>query len=87
MAKLYFRYGTVGSAKTLNLLAVAHAYTQQDKKVIVLKPETDTRFGRTTVASRAGLSRAADQVVGPDTVLDREALRGRIACSSTRPSS
>lgn len=29
MAKLYFRYGTVGSAKTLNLIAVAHNYVQQ----------------------------------------------------------
>ena len=29
MAKLYFRYGTVGSAKTMNLLAVAHNYRQQ----------------------------------------------------------
>ena len=29
MAKLYFRYGAVGSAKTLNLLAVAHNYQQQ----------------------------------------------------------
>ena len=33
MAKLYFRYGTMGSAKTLNLLAVAHNYRQQSKKI------------------------------------------------------
>jgi thymidine kinase len=45
MAKLYFRYGTVGSAKTLNLLAVAHAYNQQNKKVLVIKPSLDDRFG------------------------------------------
>ena len=32
MAKLYFRYGTVGSAKTMNLLAVAHNYRHQNKK-------------------------------------------------------
>ena len=37
MAKLYFRYGTVGSAKTLNLLAVAHNYQQQSKKVLLIK--------------------------------------------------
>ena len=76
MAKLYFRYGTVGSAKTLNLLAVAHAYTQQDKKVLVLKPAVDVRFGAKTVASRAGLSREADLVVGPGTVLDADLLAG-----------
>ena len=34
MGKLYFRYGTVGSAKTLNLLAVAHNYKQQNKDVL-----------------------------------------------------
>ncbi len=29
MAKLYFRFGAVGSAKTLNLIAVAHSYEFQ----------------------------------------------------------
>ena len=33
MAKLYFRYGTMDSAKTLNLLAVAHNYRKQGKRV------------------------------------------------------
>jgi thymidine kinase len=60
MAKLYFRYGAVGSAKTLNLLAVAHNYEQQGKRVLVAKPIIDTRFGNEEVASRAGLRRTAD---------------------------
>ena len=63
MAKLYFRYGSVGSAKTLNLLAVAHSYTQQSKTVLVVKPALDTRFGENAVTSRAGLSRDADFLV------------------------
>ena len=74
MAKLYFRYGAVGSAKTLNLLAVAHAYSQQGKKVLVVKPELDTRFGPQTVKSRAGLERDADLVVRDDTRLDHAQL-------------
>ncbi|MCB0336151.1 MAG: hypothetical protein KDD62_07585, partial [Bdellovibrionales bacterium] len=45
MAKLYFRYGTMGSAQTLNLLAVAHSYRQQGKRILILKPALDTRFG------------------------------------------
>ena len=69
MAKLYFRYGTVGSAKTLNLLAVAHSYTQQGKKVIVMKPSLDTRFGKKLVKSRAGLEREADLLIEESTVL------------------
>lgn len=36
-AKLYFRHGAVSSAKTLNLLAVAHTYRIQGKNVLLLK--------------------------------------------------
>jgi thymidine kinase len=37
MPKLYFRHGAVSSAKTLNLLAVAHNYKTQGKNVILMK--------------------------------------------------
>lgn len=70
MAKLYFRYGTVGSAKTLNLLAVAHNYRNQGKKVLLIKPGLDIRFGRDQIRSRAGLEMQADLLVD-----DEEALR------------
>jgi thymidine kinase len=65
MPKLYFRYGTVGSAKTLNLLAVAHNYRQQGKKVLLVKPELDTRFGVDIIKTRAGLEMPADVLVPP----------------------
>jgi thymidine kinase len=74
MAKIYFRYGTVGSAKTLNLLAVAHNYQQQGKKVIVLKPEMDVRWGKDWVRSRAGLEREADVLIQKDSKLDMDQL-------------
>ena len=76
MAKLYFRYGTVGSAKTLNLLAVAHNYQQQGKRAFIIKPELDDRFGRELVHSRAGVEKRADLLVGPNTVLRPEAFEG-----------
>jgi thymidine kinase len=66
MAKLYFRYGTVSSAKTLNLLAVAHNYRQQNKRVLLLKPAIDTRFGRDVIKTRAGLEAEADMLVPDD---------------------
>lgn len=66
MAKLYFRYGVVGSAKTLNLLAVAHNYRQQHKNVLLIKPAVDTRFGPRTIGTRAGITATADVVV-PET--------------------
>lgn len=76
MAKLYFRYGTVSSAKTLNLLAVAHNYERQGKRVLVLKPALDRRDGARTVASRAGLSREADLVLTARTRLVPRAFAG-----------
>ena len=44
MAKLYFRYGAMNSAKTANLLMVAHNYKNQDKNVVIIKPDKDTRW-------------------------------------------
>ena len=76
MAKLYFRYGTVDSAKTLNLLAVAHSYRQRGKKVRLLKPSIDDRFGARDIVSRAGLSARADVLLEPDSQLDFLEYRG-----------
>ncbi len=69
MAKLYFRHGTVGSAKTLNLLAVAHNYRQQGKEVLLVKPALDDRFGKGHIKSRAGLEKSADILVDDNTNL------------------
>jgi thymidine kinase len=81
MAKLYYRYGSVGSAKTLNLLAVAHNYRRQGKKIILIKPELDIRFGKDTIKSRAGLEKAADILVKPETKLDMKKFKnGNISC-------
>jgi len=65
MAKLYFRYGAMDSAKTMNLLAVAHNYRKQGKKVLLLKPKLDDRFGCDTIASRSGLEADADILLKP----------------------
>ena len=50
----------MGSAKTMNLLAVSHNYRQQNKKTLLLKPKLDVRFGESQIRSRAGLSSEAD---------------------------
>lgn len=76
MAKLYFRYGTMDSAKTLNLLAVAHNYRKQGKRVLLFKPALDDRFGDRSIASRSGLRADADRLLEADTVLSMEELRG-----------
>ena len=56
-AKLYFKYGTMDSSKSLNLLATAHNYESQGKKVLLLKPNLDTRSKNGRIESRAGLSK------------------------------
>ena len=43
MAKLYFRYGAMGSSKTANALMVAYNYNERGKKALLAKPLTDTR--------------------------------------------
>lgn len=76
MAKLYFRYGTVGSAKTMNLLAVAHNYRHQQKKVLLLKPRLDDRFGQDVIKSRSGLVMEADVLVDSTTTIDSNLVAG-----------
>jgi thymidine kinase len=76
MAKLYFRYGTVGSAKTLNLLAVAHNYEQQGKQAFLIKPSIDTRFGQENIRSRAGLEKKTHLLVDDSSHLENHLFTG-----------
>lgn len=76
MAKLYFRHGTMSSAKTLNLLAVAHNYRSQGKRVLLLKPRIDNRFEEGAIVSRSGLKERADLVLDADTTLDPSLFEG-----------
>ena len=79
MAKLYFRHGTMGSAKTMNLLAVAHNYRAQGKRVKLLKPRLDTRFSDLGIVSRSGLKIEADMLLDRDSVLHARDFEG-LAC-------
>lgn len=65
MPKLYFRYGTMNSSKTANLMMVAHNYRTQNKKIILAKPIVDDRNGNTKIASRAIGSVEADINIYP----------------------
>jgi len=56
MAKLYFRYGAMGSSKTANAIMVRHNYLERGQNVLMLKPRLDNRDGETTIASRCGLN-------------------------------
>lgn len=56
MAKLFFRYGAMGSSKTANALMVEYNYRERGKKAVLAKPKTDTRDGQNVISSRIGLS-------------------------------
>lgn len=66
MAKLYFKYGAMGSSKTAQLLITKFNYEEKDMKVWLIKPSTDNREGADIVKSRIGLFAKGD-VVYPDT--------------------
>lgn len=65
MAKLYFRYGAMGSGKTAALLQLAYNYEQRGMSVFIIKPSIDTK-GNTSITSRIGLSRQVDAVIEPE---------------------
>ena len=55
MAKLYFRYGAMGSSKTANAIMVQYNYEERGQRVLMVKPALENRDGARTVMSRCGL--------------------------------
>ena len=56
MAKLYFRYGVMGSSKSANALMVRYNYEERGQQALMVKPALDQREGTCVVNSRIGLS-------------------------------
>lgn len=59
MAKLYFKYGVMGSSKTANAILTKHSYEENGYRAWLIKPATDTRT-LATLVSRAGLVQPCD---------------------------
>lgn len=55
--KLYFRYGTMGSAKTALLLTTAYNFEERGMKYVCMKPIIDTRDKANVIKSRIGIQR------------------------------
>ena len=60
MAKLYFKYGAMGSSKTAQALITKYNYEENDMRVWLIKPATDNRDGASVVKSRIGLMAEAE---------------------------
>jgi thymidine kinase len=65
VAKLYFRYGAMNSGKSTAVLQAAFNYEERGQRVLLMKPQVDTK-GDATIVSRLGVSRAADFMLAPD---------------------
>ena len=63
MAKLYFKYGAMGSSKTAQALITKFNYEERGMDVWLLKPSVDCRDGETLLRSRIGLEATADVVI------------------------
>ena len=76
MAKLYFKFGAMGSSKTAQALMTKFNYEEKGKHVLLIKPATDNRDDRvdehgnvsTVVRSRIGLYAEAVAVAPEDDV-------------------
>ena len=70
MAKLYFKYGAMGSSKTAQALITKYNYEENDLSVWLLKPSADDRDGVQILRSRIGLEASAD-IISPETDIFR----------------
>lgn len=62
MAKLYFKYGAMGSSKSAQALITKFNYEELGMSVWLIKPSVDTRDGKSVIRSRIGLSQEADAI-------------------------
>ncbi len=65
IAKLYFRYSAMNAGKSTMAIQVAYNYEEQNRTVLVLKPQIDTK-GEDTIISRIGIKRKVDYLLTKD---------------------
>ena len=70
MAKLYFKYGAMGSSKTAQALITKYNYEENDMNVWLIKPSADTRDGAQILRSRIGLQAEVEVMVPGQNIYD-----------------
>jgi len=71
MAKLYFKYGAMGSSKTAQALIAKFNYEERNMKVWLIKPSKDERYGTTVIRSRIGIEDTAENILPDTNILER----------------
>lgn len=82
MAKLHFKYGTMNSGKSIDLMRTAYNYEEMGYKVLVLKPMIDTK-GENKLSSRIGMERVVDVLIPLDSLvlpLIKNKITDNLAC-------
>ena len=74
MAKLYFKYGAMGSSKTAQALITKFNYEERGMKVWLIKPALDDRDGAVIIKSRIGLAAECTPIKPEDDILEMFAL-------------
>ncbi len=82
MAKLYFKYGAMGSSKTAQALITKYNYEENGMKVWLIKPSADTRDGQNILRSRIGLEAAVDVIPPEKDVYDLFARTKQGVCDA-----
>ena len=77
MAKLYFKYGAMGSSKSAQALITKFNYEELGMKVWLIKPSTDTRDGADIIKSRIGLQSRAQVITPGDDIVKMYREAGR----------
>ena len=70
MAKLYFKYGAMGSSKSAQALITQFNYEELGMSVWLIKPSIDTRDGADIIRSRIGLARRARVITPEQDIID-----------------
>lgn len=78
MAKLYFKYGAMGSSKSANALITKFNYEERGMRVWLIKPSVDDRDGVDHIRSRIGLDEIADVIRPEDDIRVRMREKGEI---------
>ncbi|MBE6916611.1 MAG: thymidine kinase [Ruminococcaceae bacterium] len=71
MAKLYFKYGAMGSSKSAQALITKYNYEENDMRVWLIKPSADTRDGADILRSRIGLEAKAEIMLPQTDIFER----------------
>ena len=77
MAKLYFKYGAMGSSKSAQALITQFNYEELGMTVWLIKPSIDTRDGADIIRSRIGLERHAEIITPEQSIIEAYRRAGR----------